>query len=412
MTTFEEQRRVLLANTAEVIPSEEFDERLRESIESRKPLRVKLGLDPGAKHVTLGWTVVLRKLRQFQDFGHTAVLIVGDLTARVGDPSGKSETRKPLSVEEVEANAQAVLDQFGLVLSEENLEIRRNSEWLESMNMADVLKLTSHYTVARMLERDDFAKRYKAGIPISMMEFLYPLLQGSDSVAVQSDIELGGTDQTFNNLMGRVLQERYGQRGQMVMTMPLLIGTDGVRVMGQSCHNYIGVTEPPEEIFGKVMSLPDETMMDYYRLVTDLSLSQVEQIEKGLDKGRLHPAEAKRRLAKELVRMYHGEAAAEAAQERFDLVHKEHGVPEEVPGFELDPTLVDQGKVWLPRLLASAGLASSNSDGRRLIEQGGVQLDGEAVRTEELEAEGLHGRVLQVGRRRFVRLLMPAQHQK
>jgi tyrosyl-tRNA synthetase len=412
MSNFEEQRRVLLSNIAEVIPAEEFDERLRASIESGRPLRVKLGLDPGARHVTLGWTVPLRKLRQFQDMGHTAVLIVGDFTARVGDPSGKSETRKPLSVEEVEANAKAVLDQFGLVLSTENLEVRRNSEWLESMNMADVLKLTSHYTVARMLERDDFAKRFKAGTPISMMEFLYPLLQGYDSVAIESDIELGGTDQTFNNLVGRVLQERYGQRGQMVLTMPLLIGTDGARVMGQSFRNYIGVTEPPDEMFGKIMSLVDEAMKDYYRLATDLSLSQVEQIEEGLDSGRLHPAEAKRRLAKEIVRMYHGEGKAEAAQERFDLVHREREIPEDVPEFAVEPSLIDGGNVWLPRLLVAAGLASSNSDGRRKIEQGGVQLDGEPVSSEEASASELGGRVLQVGRRHFVRLFMPVHDEK
>ena len=412
MPSFEEQRRVLLSNIAEIIPAEEFDERLRASIDSGRPLRVKLGLDPGARHVTLGWTVPLRKLRQFQDFGHTAVLIVGDFTARVGDPSGKSESRKPLSVEEVGANAKAVLDQFGLVLSNENLEIRRNSEWLEPMNMADVLKLTSHYTVARMLERDDFAKRYKAGTPISMMEFLYPLLQGYDSVAVESDIELGGTDQTFNNLVGRVLQERYGQRGQMVLTMPLLIGTDGAQKMSQSLGNYVGVTESPDDMFGKVMSLQDGTMYDYYRLATDLSLSHLEQIKEGLDSGKLPAVAAKRRLAKEFVRMYHGEAEAEAAQGRFDLVHRDRGVPEDVPEFAVDPSLIDGGKVWLPRLLVSAGLAASTSEGKRLIQGGGVQLDGEPVSSEEAAAAELGGRVLQRGRRSFIRLLMPVHDEK
>jgi tyrosyl-tRNA synthetase len=403
MAPFEEQRRILLSNIAQIIPAEEFDERLKESIDSNRPLRVKLGLDPGAVHVTLGWTVVLRKLRQFQDFGHTAVLIVGDFTARVGDPSGRSETRKPLSEEVVKANSEAVLRQFGMVLSEERLEIRRNSEWLSSMDMGDVLKLTSHYTVARMLERDDFRKRYEAGIPISVMEFMYPLFQGYDSVAVESDLELGGTDQTFNNLVGRDLQEHYGQRGQMVLTTPLLVGTDGERVMGQSLGNYIGITELPDEIFGKVMSLPDHVMVDYFRLVTDLGLSQVEQIEEGLAKGHLHPAEAKRRLARESVRMYHGEAAAEEAQERFDLIHKKGGIPEDVREVELPAGTPDP--VWLPKLLAELGLASSSSDGRRLIEGNGVQIDGEPVRDEEVRLDELRGRVLQVGKRRFMRLL-------
>jgi tyrosyl-tRNA synthetase len=403
MVGFEEQRRILLSNVAQVIPEDEFDIRLKESIESGRPLRVKLGLDPGAVHVTLGWTVVLRKLRQFQDMGHTAVLIVGDFTARVGDPSGKSETRKPLSEEVVEANAQAVLRQFGMVLSEERLELRRNSEWLEPMDMGEVLKLTSHYTVARMLERDDFRKRYDSGVPISMMEFLYPLLQGYDSVAVESDIELGGTDQTFNNLVGRDLQEHYGQKGQMVVTMPLLVGTDGERVMGQSLGNYIGITEPPDEIFGKVMSLPDHVMKDYYRFVTDLGLSQVEQIEEGLDKGHLHPAEAKRRLAREIVRMYHGESAADEAQERFDLIHKKGGIPEDIREVELPPGTPDP--VWLPKLLAELGLASSSSDGRRLIEGNGVQIDGEPVPSDEIRLAELRGRVLQVGKRRFIRIL-------
>jgi tyrosyl-tRNA synthetase len=402
MAPFEEQRRVLLSNIAQIIPAEEFDVRLKESIDSSRPLRVKLGLDPGAVHVTLGWTVVLRKLRQFQDMGHTAVLIVGDFTARVGDPSGKSETRKPLSEEVVEANAQAVLRQFGMVLSDERLEIRRNSEWLSSMDMGDVLKLTSHYTVARMLERDDFRKRYDAGVPISMMEFMYPLFQGYDSVAVESDLELGGTDQTFNNLVGRDLQEHFGQRGQMVLTMPILVGTDGTEKMSQSVGNYIGITEPPDEIFGKVMSLPDHVMVDYFRLVTDLGLSQVEQIEEGFAKGHLHPAEAKRRLAREIVRMYHGEAAAEDAQERFDLIHKKGGIPEDIKEVGLPAGTADP--VWLPKLLAELGLASSSSDGRRLIEGGGVQIDGEPVRGQEFALDALRGKVLQVGKRRFIRL--------
>lgn len=404
MKPFEEQREFLRANTAEVIPSEEFDLRLKEAIEAGRGLRVKLGLDPTAKHVTLGWTVVLRKLRQFQDMGHTAVLIVGDFTAQVGDPSGKSETRPPLAADVVNTNAEAVLEQFGAVLSGERLEIRRNSEWLEGMGMADVLELTSHYTVARMLERDDFANRYQSGTPISMMEFMYPLLQGYDSIAVASDIELGGTDQTFNCLVGRALQERYGQRPQVVVSMPLLVGTDGVRVMGQSLGNYIGIGEEPSEIFGKIMSLPDHLMLDYFGLTTDLPSRQVEEIAKALDAGKLHPAEAKRRLAWELVRMYQGEEAADAARERFDLIHKERQVPGEVPEFEIPGDLIKGGVVWIPRLLVALGFASSHAEGKRLIQQGGVRVEGEPIASDEMSEEELRGKILQVGRRQFARL--------
>ncbi|MGH9196123.1 MAG: tyrosine--tRNA ligase, partial [Acidimicrobiia bacterium] len=351
MKSFEEQRDLLRTNAAEIIPGDEFDSRLQESIATSRPLRVKLGLDPTAKHVTLGWTVVLRKLRQFQELGHTAVLIVGDFTARVGDPSGRTESRKPLSKSEVDAYVDSVLAQFDLVVSDENLEIRRNSEWLETMDMASILEVTSHYTVARMLERDDFHDRYREGNPISMMEFLYPILQGYDSIAIEADVELGGTDQTFNLLIGRTLQERYGQRAQVAMTMPLIEGLDGVQKMSQSLGNYIGITEPPEEIFGKTMSLPDPLMVKYYRLTTDLPLFRVDETEEALEEGKLHPAEAKRQLAWELVRMYHGEEAADAARERFDRIYKEKKLPDDVPEFVITEDLVKEGQVFLPGLL-------------------------------------------------------------
>lgn len=411
MVAFEDQLRILRSGAAEVIPDAQFDLLLRESLDAGKPLRVKLGLDPTAGHVHLGWTVVLRKLRQFQDLGHKAVLIIGSFTAQVGDPSGKSETRKPLSAEQVREYAEALLDQFRLVLDmrEEVLELRWNSEWLAAMRMDDVLRLTSQYTVARMLERDDFAKRHAEGRPISLVEFLYPLMQGYDSVVVGADIELGGTDQTFNLLVGRDLQERIGHgRPQAVLTMPLLEGTDGVQKMSQSLGNYIGITEPADEMFGKLMRIPDALMAKYYRLVTDLSPWQVDEIEATLSVGELHPAEAKRRLAWEVVRMYHGEAAADEARAHFDRIHKDRQLP--LAGGMDTAKLTSEcvkadDTVWLPKLLVALGLAGSNGEARRLVAQRGVRVDGVVVAGEDIAAKELRGRVLQVGRRKFVHLV-------
>ena len=409
MVPFDEQLRVLRSGTAEVIPDTDFDLRLQESVETRRPLRVKLGLDPTAGQVTLGWAVVLRKLRQFQDLGHTAVLIIGDFTAQVGDPSGKSETRKPLTAETVQEYADALLGQFGHVLSKENLEVRYNSEWLSKMNMQDVLKLAGQYTVARMLERDDFAKRYAERRPISVVEFLYPLMQGYDSVIVDADVELGGTDQKFNLQVGRDLQERLGVgRQQIALTMPLLEGTDGVQKMSQSLGNYIGITEAPDEMFGKVMSIPDLPMVKYFRLASDLSDWQVDEIEAALGEGKLHPAEAKRRLAWEIVRLYHGEAEADAARGHFDRIFRDRKMPglAEIPQREIPSNCVALGGVvWLPCLMVGVGLAKSNSEARRLIAQGGVRLDAEPVSGEEYPLTSLESRVLSVGRRHFVRLV-------
>jgi tyrosyl-tRNA synthetase len=391
----------LLSGSAEVIPGGEF----RDKLASGRPLRVKLGLDPTAPLVTLGWAVVLRKLRHFQQAGHTAVVIVGDFTARVGDPSGLSETRPRLSKEEVQGYADRLLDQFWAILDREATEVRYNSEWLEPMTMEDVLRMTSVTTVARMLERDDFAARYEQRQPISLMEFLYPLLQGMDSVAVRADVELGGTDQKFNLLMGRDLQREHGQEPQVAFTMPLLEGLDGVRKMSQSLENYVGITEPAEEMFGKLMSIPDRLIARYLRLATDLDPTEVAEVEQGLADGSLRPNEQKRRMAREIVALYHGADAARAAEERFDLVHRAHEIPPDVPEVEVPPSSVRDGRVWLPRLLAEAGLASSNAEARRLVEGGGVRLDGEVKADPglELDPEALRGRVLQVGTRRFIR---------
>jgi tyrosyl-tRNA synthetase len=360
----------LLFGAAEVITEAELQERA-----ARRPLRVKLGLDPTAPHVTLGWAVPLRKLRQFQDAGHTAVLIVGDFTARVGDPSGKSETRPRLSAEAVRANAGRVLGQFGRILSEERLEIRYNSEWLESLSMEDVLRLTASYTVARMLERDDFAKRYAEQRPISVMEFLYPLLQGMDSVATESDVELGGHDQLFNLLVGRDLQREYGQPPQIVFTMPLLIGLDGTRAMGQSLGNYVGIDEPAEEMFGKLMSVPDHLIPQYLTLCTDLGPQEVGRLEAELEGGSLHPMEAKRIMAREVVRLYHEDEGAARGEEDWNRKHQAREIPsEEVPtrAVRTGDVFVD-GELDVPSLLHAIGLASSKSHGWRLVRQEGVR---------------------------------------
>lgn len=385
----------LMRGVDTVVPEAELAERLAEG----RPLRVKLGLDPTAPSVTLGWAVVLRKLRHFQELGHTAVLIVGDFTAQVGDPSGKSETRKRLTAAEVRGYADRLLDQFAKVLLPEPLEVRFNSEWLGELDMAEVLELTSKVTVAQMLERDDFRKRFDGHQPISVMEFMYPLLQGYDSVAVSADIEVGGADQLWNLMMGRVLQERYGRRPQMAMTMPLLIGTDGEQKMSQSLGNYIGVMDDPVDMFGKVMSIPDPLMPQYFELATEVAPQEIIDQFDGLESGAVHPGDLKRRLAREIVDLYHpGQGSpAEAA---FDQVFRHSGVPDEIDEFTLDAS-ADQ---WIPGVLTAAGLTSSNGEARRLIAQGAVKLEGKKIDGESIDRSDLVGYVLQVGKRRFLRL--------
>jgi tyrosyl-tRNA synthetase len=370
-------------------------------LEEDRPLRVKLGVDPTAPDVHLGWAVVMNLLRRFQDLGHTAVLIVGDFTAQVGDPSGKSETRSRLAANEVGDFASSCLDVIRSLLLPDYLEVRRNSEWLGAMDMGGILELTSKLTVSRLLERDDFSQRFTAGKPISLIEFMYPLLQGFDSVAVAADIELGGADQLWNLLVGRDIQERSGQRPQVVMTVPLLVGTDGTRKMSQSYGNYISVRDEPAEMFGKVMSIPDEAMGDYFLLAADAPEHKVAEIRDGIASGSLHPGDTKRRLGREIVARYWGSDAAVGAEAAFDRVFREKRTPEEVPEHSLSAT----DPVWLPGVLAEAGLVASNSEGRRMITQGAVRIDGEAIATEEVARADLAGRVIQVGKRRFVRLI-------
>ncbi len=394
----EEQLSILIDGVDTVMPQDALLEKLRLG----RPLRVKLGVDPTAPDVTLGWAVVFRLLRRFQDLGHTAVLILGDFTALVGDPSGKSETRKRLTAEEVSAYAASCLDMIKDVLSEERLEIRPNSEWLGSMDMHQLLELTSTTTVARLLERDDFAKRFAAQQPISLIEFMYPILQAMDSVAVEADVELGGADQLWNLLMGRQVQVRFDQSPQVAVTVPLLVGTDGSRKMSQSYGNYISIREDPEEIFGKVMSLPDDAMEQWFLLAAGYKEADAARVAAEVRDGTRHPGETKRLLAREVVAIYHGSAVATAAEETFDRLFKEHEVPDDIAEFPLSASMTTE--VFIPALLAEAGLVSSNSEGRRMIKQGAVKIDSVRIDVERLDADKVVGKVLQVGKRRFVRI--------
>jgi tyrosyl-tRNA synthetase len=379
----------LTRNAVDVLP----EGRLAEQLQTGKPLRVKLGIDPTTADIHLGHTVVLEKLAEFQRAGHTVVLIIGDFTARVGDPSGRSATRPVPSAEEVEANAATYQEQAFKILDRDKTEVRRNSEWLR-MEPEALLGLLAQTTVARLLERDDFQKRMAENRPIAALELLYPLLQGYDSVAVEADLELGGTDQKFNLLFGRDVQGAYGRAPQSIMTMPILVGTDGVQKMSKSLGNYVGVTDPPEEMFGKLMSIPDEAMDEYYRLLL------------GGEAPHSPPNEAKRELGRRIVDRFHGEGAGAAAEEHFNRVFVERAAPEEMPEVSLADYRVDgDGLVHMPRLIAGAFEVSS-SEARRLLRQGGVKLDGEALAAEplDLEVDSLDGRVLQVGKRRFCRL--------
>ena len=377
-----------------------------------RPLRVKLGIDPTASDIHLGFAVVLRKLRQFQEHGHTAVLILGDYTAQIGDPSGRSVTRPRLSKEQVDEYAATYVEQLHQILLPEPLEIRRNSEWLASMDIEDVLTLTARTTVARMLERDDFAKRYAGGQPISVMEFLYPLLQGWDSVMVEADVELGGSDQLWNFLVARQLQEQEGQDPQVVLTMPLLVGLDGEHKMSKSLGNYVGIAEAPAEQFGKLMSLPDELMPRYFLLTTGWHPDRVDEVVGELASGALKPVEAKRLLARTVVDLYHGpdsegRSAGEVAEAEFDKVFRAHEAPSEVPEHVLDVSeALDDGRLRLATVLRQAGLVPSNKEGGRKIAEGSVRLDGEVVRDPDatFAPTELDGRLLQMGKRGWARI--------
>lgn len=400
----EEQLEILKRNAVEIISEEELLNKLKKSQAENRPLNVKLGLDPTAPDIHLGHTVVLKKLREFQDLGHQVLLLIGDFTGKIGDPSGRSETRKQLTTEQVLENARTYKEQAFKVLDPEKTEIVFNSKWLSKITLVDVINLASKYTVARMLEREDFTKRFKEGTPIAIHEFLYPLMQGYDSVALKADVELGGTDQKFNLIMGRHLQREYGLEPQIPMMMPLLVGTDGVRKMSKSYGNYIGVDESPDDIYGKVMSISDELMFEYYDLVTDLSKNEVSKIKTDVKNNKLHPRDAKMYLAKTLVRIYHGETAAKQAEVKFIKVFQRGGLPEDINEFKLNESDLDKnGKIWLPRLLKISGLVPSTSEGKRLIKQGAVRIDNEKIQ-EAKDINIASPVVIRVGKRKFVKI--------
>jgi tyrosyl-tRNA synthetase len=400
----ERQLRVIQRGAAEILPMDALISKLRRSIETGVPLKVKLGLDPTAPDIHIGHTVVINKLRDFQNLGHIVQLVIGDFTGRIGDPTDKSETRKQLSEEQVKENAKTYTDQLFKVLDPEKTEIHFNSTWLSPLTFAEVVDLASKCTVARMLERDDFSKRYQSGLPISIHEFFYPLMQGYDSVVLKTDIELGGTDQTFNLLMGRQLQKEFGQEEQVILTMPLLEGLDGVKKMSKSLGNYIGVDEEPGEMYGKAMSIPDELMVKYFELATDLTLEELDALKKGLADGTVHPRDAKMKLAWTLVRMYHGEEAAREAENRFRTVFQERALPDDIPEISLSAADLENGMIKAVPLLVKLGLVSSNSEARRMIQQGGVRVNQEKVTDIQADIQVKNGLVVQVGKRKFARI--------
>lgn len=400
MISAAEQFRLISHGVADLLPEDEFKKKLEKSVATNTPLIIKLGLDPTAPDIHLGHTVVLRKLKLFQDFGHKVIILIGDFTARIGDPTGKSVTRPPLTEEQVITNAKTYQEQIFKVLDPEKIEVRFNSEWLSKLDFADVLKLASKYTVARMLERDDFHKRYTEGRPISIHEFMYPLMQGYDSVALKADVEFGGTDQTFNLLMGRHLQGEEGMPEQTIITMPILEGLDGVQKMSKSLGNYIGISEAPSEMYGKAMSIPDELMMRYFMLVTDMSIEEQEQLSKDLESGAAHPRDVKMKLAHTIVRLYHGEEAANFGQEEFIRVFQKHAMPTDIPEYKV---AVTEEPVFVPQLLSDAGLTASNGEARRSIKAGAFKIDGEKCNEEHIVLKD--GMVLQVGKRKFIKIV-------
>lgn len=403
MLPAEEQLHIIASGVDRIVPESALIEKLKRN----QPLNIKLGVDPTAPDIHIGHAVPLRKLRQFQDLGHQVTLIIGDGTALIGDPSGRNSTRPQLTREQIEHNAQTYVDQAFKVLDPEKTTLVYNSEWLLPLNLEQMLGLASKFTVARILERDDFHNRYTNNQPISVHEFLYPIMQAFDSVTIKADVELGGSDQLFNLLAGRELMEKMGMEPQVCLTLPLLEGTDGVQKMSKSYGNYIGVTDEPADMFGKVMSIPDEIMVKYFRLASTVPVDEIDEIERGLAADELHPNKVKRQLARNIVAAYHGEKAAVAAEEQFDLVFKAHEIPDDIPEFAADLTPNDEGKVYLAKLLADAGLAQSTGEARRLIDGGGVKVNGEPVpaKAYNVDPSLLEGATIQVGKRKFAKLV-------
>jgi tyrosyl-tRNA synthetase len=396
-----EQIDLIKRGTAEIIREDDLARKIEHSLRTKNPLRIKLGCDPSRPDLHLGHSVVLRKLRQFQDLGHHAILIVGDFTGMIGDPSGRNKTRPPLTLEDTRKNGQSYFEQATKILSTKKIQMLYNSEWLGKMSFSDVISLGSRYTVARMLERDDFEKRYRAGEPISMHELLYPLAQAMDSVAVEADVELGGTDQKFNLLVGRDIQREYGMDPQVILTMPILPGTDGVEKMSKSLDNYIGIDDPPQQMYGKTLSIPDKLILDYMVLATNIPAPDLAEVKSQLDGQSVNPRDIKRRLARELVSMYHGDVAARAAEEEFDRIFIKKDLPDDMPEVRVN---TEGGEIAIVRLLTETGMAASNGEARRLIDQGGVTIDGKRISDPHARITVGRGIIVKVGKRKFVRV--------
>ncbi|MEW6358465.1 MAG: tyrosine--tRNA ligase [Planctomycetota bacterium] len=396
----EEQLKKIKRGTVDVFPEQELIDKLKRSREENRPLRIKLGIDPTSKDIQLGNAVPLWKLRHFQDLGHQAVLIIGDYTAMVGDPSDKDKTRPMLTHEAVMENAQTYLDQMGKIIHLDRTEIVKNGDWFSAMKFSEVIQLAAKMTVARMLERDNFAKRYAAGDPISIHEFIYALMQGYDSVMVRSDVEIGGSDQTFNLTVGRDLQKDAGQEQQVCVTLPMLVGLDGAKKMSKSLGNYIGITDAPKDMFGKTMSIPDNLMRDWFELTSDVDMGEVDRMLRG----GANPRDVKAELGKAIVRRYYGEKEAEEAAAEFNRVFREHELPEEIPDVTIPARDLKDGKIWIAKLIVACGFAQSNGEAKRLVKQGGVTIDGDAISDDAADLDITDGMLLKVGKRRFARI--------
>ena len=396
------QLAVIRRGVVDLLPEEEFVEKLYFSIKSKKPLRVKQGFDPTAPDIHLGHTVGLRKLRQFQDLGHQVVLIIGDYTGLVGDPSGRSATRPQLTYEQIMQNAETYQNQFFKVVDKSKTEIHFNGEWFVKMGLRDIMGLASKFTIARLLERDDFEKRYRQGIPIAMHEFFYPLMQAYDSVMISADVEIGATEQTFNLMAGRQIQEAFGQPPQCVLTLPILVGVDGVNRMSKSMGNYIGIDEPPREIFGKVMSISDNLIYSYWELLTDVDAARLAEIKAKLDSKEYNPMDIKKDLAATLVGMYHTREAGLEAREEFERVFSDKGLPDEIPEFSLSAL---GKKIWVVKLLTETGTVKSGGEARRLIKGGGLYMNNERITDESLEIDLSEGMLFKAGKRRFFKIV-------
>ncbi len=396
-----EQMDIIRRGAVEIIPEEELVKKIERSLKGNKPLNIKLGCDPSRPDLHIGHSVVLKKLAQFQKLGHQAILIVGDFTGMIGDPSGRNSTRPALTLEQTRINGESYFQQASKILDKEKTKIVYNSDWLAKMNFEEVIKLSSKYTVARMIERDDFTKRFKAGEPISVHEFLYPLAQAMDSVAIKSDVELGGTDQKFNLLVGRDIQREFGSEPQIILTMPLLVGTDGVEKMSKSLDNYIGISDPPQQIFGRTLSIPDNLIYTYFVLTTDVSDERLADIQKQLNDEKVNPRDLKRELARTLVEMYHDSDAAKTAEEEFDRIFINKGLPDEIPEIKIE----DDKEINILELIVLVNFAPSKGEARRLVTQGGVSIDGEKINDPLQTVKIRPEMILKVGKRKFVKLI-------